>query len=344
MSHEIETTDTVATYKQQAWHGLARVFDEDMTPTEGVRKFIDWENLQYPLYALKGVLDNGEPDFELVGTHVANFRSDNDKLLGVVSAGYQPIQNIQMAEFCEALVEQDRTVTCESIGTIRGGKRVWILIHGEPFDVTGHDDTVYPYLCISNGHDGGASFRVTPTTIRVVCSNTLHMVIPRHDGMLDTAAISLNHTTNIMQRVEQAKDALQHYAETMKRMREDVLKPMTRKQVKEEDLRKFFYEAYQEDFGEIPTNPQKKVEHNRVGRAKSAFACFHKRFDDELEIAGATVWGMLNSYSGLVQHDKKAYGKDDAARIEKRIDSNLFGLNQKRTQNALQRAYRLAAV
>ena len=234
-------------------------------------------------------------------------------------------------------------MTCESIGSIRNGKRVWILMHGQPFDVTGMDDTVFPYLCVSNGHDGGSSFRVTPTTIRVVCSNTLHAVIPRAGEELGASAISIKHTKNIMEKISEAKNALRHYRETMLTFRQQVIAPLVAKQVTQADLDRFFMDVYQVDFGEVPLNPTNKVEQRRVDRAQSAASLFNIRFDDERNIGGTTGWNMLNAYTGLLQHDRKARGKDDEARVEKRIDQNLFGLNQNRTLRALETALKQIA-
>lgn len=50
---------------------------------------------------------------------------------------------------------------------------------------------------------------------------------------------------------------------------------------------------------------------------------------------------LANAWTGLLQHDRKARGADDAARVEKRVHSNLFGLNAERSVKAYEKALTL---
>jgi phage/plasmid-like protein (TIGR03299 family) len=334
MSHEITKTDGLVLAQQGAWHGMGVVVQEAPTPLEAL-KIAGIESGVKPL-KLKAYDDEGNE--YLIDSHVANYRVDNNQMLGIVSAAYQIVQNIEVAEFCEALQITDQKVKVETAGTIRGGKRMWMLCRGESFDVA-NGDTMFPYLLVSNGHDGGAPFRVTPTTIRAVCSNTLHMVVPRKDtGELLSSAFVMRHGSKIMDRIEEAKEALKNYATAQQQMKE-VADRLAAKLVDTEAMQKFFFEAYQTEFGEIPTNPTNKREENRKAKAMSALGSFTRRFDDEKLIAGASAWNMLNAFTGLVQHDMKAKGADDTNRVVRRVESNLFGLNQKRSQAALRLAY-----
>ena len=58
---------------------------------------------------------------------------------------------------------------------------------------------------------------------------------------------------------------------------------------------------------------------------------------------GQTIWSAFNAMTGFLQHDKTARGSDDAARVERRIDSNLFGINATRTHEVLAGALALAS-
>jgi len=338
MAHEIEKTDNVVLHRQAAWHGLGVVVEKAPTPQEALSiAGLDWKVTQKAMYTRLN--DGSKYVFE---SHVANFREDTNHQLGVVSSNYRPVQNVEMAEFCEALsevsaAEGGEPVLCETAGSVRNGQRVWFLLKGETFQVA-RDDEIVPYILVSNGHDGKSSFRVTPTTVRVVCSNTLHSVIPKYDtGKLVDAAISVRHTQSVLGRIEEARLALRAYNDRMKKT-EDLMGRLFEYQVNTEKMTQFFSECYARDFGEVSTNPQTRKEKNARDRAVSAFQSFTRRFDDEREIAGASLWCALNAYSGMVQHDKKARGKDDESRVWKRVDSNLFGLNQARTQHALANA------
>lgn len=331
MVAEMYEHDNAVFYKEPAWHGNGIVVDEAWTPRHAAEKIMGFSVDQVPLmYMLDGKR-------VICESHVMNIRSDTKEEFGIVSANYQPIQNVQVADFCEALRDEG-DVRVESAGTIRNGKRIWFLLQGERFEVA-LGDTMAPYILVSNGHDGSSTFRVTPTTVRVVCSNTLHMVIPRmDDGSLRQSAISIRHTLNVMERVADAKTALAAYG-TARDATRQLANDLASKDVNSQDVQAFFLESYTEDYGEIPSNPQNKKEERRRERSLSAYTSFTRRFDDEKGIAGTSAWNMFNSYSGMVQHDAKAYGRDDADRVERRVDQNMFGLNQDRTQAALGRAF-----
>lgn len=333
MAHELTNTDKIILHKDKAWHGMGIVVPEAPTVREACDIVFPWTVIQ------KKMTVKIDDKTYVVEGNCLNLRSDTHEQLGLVSDDYQVIQPQQMADFCEMLSEHGN-VKVETAGSIRGGRRVWFLLKGDAFEI-GNGDKIYPYCLVSNGFDRATAYRVTPTTIRAVCSNTLHMSIPRNDsGQLEQSAIVIRHTENAMDRIEEAKIALKRYGTVLQETK-SVMEQMAAKPMTKEDCEKFFLECYTADFGDIPANPKDKYENNRRDRAMSAYASFSKRFDDEKAMAGTSAWCAFNAYSGLVQHDLKGRGKDDVARVERRVEQNLFGLNQDRTQAALQRAFQL---
>lgn len=284
-----------------------------------------------------------------VDSHVANIRTaDQDgqsieNLLGVVGADYSVCQNRELAEFTDALAQTGK-VTIESCGSIRGGKRVWFLAKGESFKIGGVDE-VFPYVLVSNGHDGTQAIRVTPTTVRVVCSNTLHMVIPQADicERPDTAAISIRHSGKIADKLEQARRALEYYGSTLSRNR-DLFEALQDRRMDQEQGLKMFADTYAA-FWTVATPDElgsedektKRLAENRMSRMQKASAAFLQRYTDEQEKLnqGDTAWAWFNAMTGYVQHDATAHGKDDSARVSRRIESNLFGVNARRTHEVL---------
>lgn len=168
---------------------------------------LGWQVEQWPLSAT-----NGEGLKVALPDQVLNIRGDTHTPLGIVSPDYRPIQNQELAEFCELLAEQGDTVKVESAGSIRNGGKVWFLLRGESFSVRKKDE-VTPYILVSNGHDGKTALRCTPTTVRVVCSNTLHMVIPRTENRKTVKNVPASyvacHLGDIKGKIEDAKQALE---------------------------------------------------------------------------------------------------------------------------------------
>jgi phage/plasmid-like protein (TIGR03299 family) len=353
MAHEIGSTDRVVLKDESAWHGLGTVIKDDLSAFEAAQRFgFLWPVGQWRLQAIG---PNGETLD--VDTHVANVRElDNDgnklqSLLGVVGSDYSVCQNRELAEFTDALAQTGR-VTIESCGTIRDGKRIWFLGRGDSFKIGGTDE-VFPYVLVSNGHDGTQAIRVTPTTIRVVCSNTLHMVIPANEfgERPETAAITIRHTGKIADKLEQARRAMEYYGDTLRRNVE-MFEAMQAQRVSREQAVKLFADTYAA-FWEVATpddlrSPDKRIREiaeNRAERMRKASDSFMQRWADEQSALGigSTIWSAFNAMTGFVQHDKTARGKDDAARVERRIESNLFGVNATRTHEVLASALALAS-
>jgi phage/plasmid-like protein (TIGR03299 family) len=382
MSHEIETMDVVGLRGQQAWHRLGVVIQDNLTALEAAERFgLTWKVDGYPLFAespkaaaaletLADVIQSGASggtilhalhEFQAlrleVETHKANVRtSDNDgnpvnELLGVVGADYQVCQNRELAEFTDALAQSGK-VTIESCGSIRNGKRVWFLAKGDAFTIGGTDE-VLPYVLVSNGHDGGQSIRVTPTTVRVVCSNTLHMVIPNAEDMLtrpDSAAISIRHSGKISDKLQQAKRALAYYGDTLRRNRE-LFDMLQAKQFDQQQNLQLFADSYA-SFWEVATPDElssadskiRRIAENRMERMRKASDAFIQRYENEKRLTGLqdSAWLALNAMTGYIQHDKVARGSDDTDRVSRRMESNLFGINASRTNDVLAHCLALA--
>jgi len=341
MAHELLEHDNVVLFKDAAWHGLGTIVQDAPTPADALKLArLDWNVLQAPLWAR--CPDGGSIDVE---DHVLNYRSDTEDQLGIVTAGYRPIQNQELADFCYALAEQGDVVKCETAGSIRNGKKVWFLLKGESFSVRGVDE-VQPFVLVSNGHDGGTALRCTPTTIRVVCSNTLHAVIPSNEreGQIGKAPVQAkfiaHHTSTIMDRVEEAKAALQLYGRSLAATRE-LIDQLAAKDVKREDVQQFFLECYTHDFGAFSANPKNKIEQNSRERAMNACNAVFGRFDEERELCGTTAWGAMNAYTWWLQNGRHLRGKDLERVAERKVESKLFGVDSERTLNALATALSL---
>lgn len=150
------------------------------------------------------------PDFAAIR------RSDTGKILGVVGPDYEPFQNAGMFQVFSDLAQVSRddgglAFTIETAGAFNGGKVVWALGFCPNLGIRIGDDESKTYLLVSNGHTGNKTLVICPTTIRVICRNTLAMAEAqaRHNRSKPGLAggFTIKHLPSIHESVNQAKNA-----------------------------------------------------------------------------------------------------------------------------------------
>ncbi len=143
-------------------------------------------------------------------------RSDTHGLLGVVGKDYSPFQNQAMFSVFKDLAAVDRgdgglPFSIETAGAFQGGKVVWALAHLPDLGIRIGDDEAKTYLLVSNGHTGNRTLIIAPTTVRVICQNTLRLAEAqarerrKHPGL--AGGFTLKHTPGIHEAVNEAKAA-----------------------------------------------------------------------------------------------------------------------------------------
>jgi phage/plasmid-like protein (TIGR03299 family) len=150
------------------------------------------------------------PDFSAIR------RSDTGKILGVVGKDYEPYQNQAMFDVFIDLAKVSKDdgglpFTIETAGSFQGGKVVWALAHLPDLGIRIGDDESKTYLLVSNGHTGNRTLIIAPTTVRVVCQNTLRMAEAQARSNRSTPGLAggftLRHTPGIHEAVNEAKAA-----------------------------------------------------------------------------------------------------------------------------------------
>lgn len=209
MSHEIETfQDGTAAFfsaRKTPWHRLGTVTPNCLTAEDAMRVAqLDWtvekHPIQVPVLDENGVTVVDAPD------KFATVRNHPKLGYQVLGAGfgsqYTPIQNIDNAEFLNALADVSGA-RFETAGSLYGGKRVFVSMKMPKGIQVGGSDLVDTYLVATNSHDGSTAFTVAVTPVRVVCANTLAF------GLRQAKAhATIRHTKNANQRIQQAREAL----------------------------------------------------------------------------------------------------------------------------------------
>jgi phage/plasmid-like protein (TIGR03299 family) len=313
MAHELTKIDGLALANDGAWHGMGTVVQGAMNPFSALRiAGLEWEVEQSD--AITGVFNAGEQDEYRVSTDSAKvlLRSDTKTVLGVVGPDYQPFQNAQLAELAYGLRSAaDGTVEVETAGSIRGGRRVWMLLRGKTVEFGCKGDETVPYLFLANGHDGSLALKAIPTGIRVVCSNTFHLALGARRN-----AMSFRHTLNLNTRVEELAKCIKNWENTIDKgatvARTLAKTPVTRQQV--QDL---WVDVVQRLDGEIPSNPKNGWEERRRERAVAGLAHAARVFDAESQQFGANLWVAANAMTNWIQHsraEESVRTKDSAVR------------------------------
>ncbi len=189
-----------------AWHGLGTVLDHPMTSAEAIKEAkLDWEVVQVPVAHLAGNRD-APRNWVTVPDVLANCRSDNGALLGLVKSRYRVLQNVDAFRFLDDLVESGQ-MRYESAFSLSGGRQVVLLARLPQVDTIVQEDDLHRYLLLGLDHTGEGAIRFGPTSVRVVCANTYALALEK--GNRTREIISIHHTGNVKRKLEDAARLLE---------------------------------------------------------------------------------------------------------------------------------------
>lgn len=189
MSHEVETMFYTRT---TPWHGLGQRVDDAQCSADALKiSGLDW-NVSQQLIKTEAN--------QMISGYVANIRSSDQKVLGIVSDRYKVIQNAEAFAFTDSLFSEG--IVYETAGSLKEGKCIWLLAK-LPNKYQIADDEIDSYLVFTNAHDGSSGVKIAMTPIRVVCQNTLNMALNSAKRIWST-----NHVGNISDRLNDAKNTL----------------------------------------------------------------------------------------------------------------------------------------
>lgn len=277
MPHEVETMFYV---REVPWHSLGTKVENAPNSADALKiAGLDWQVIQQPIYTA---------DMLKIESFKANIRSNDRKILGVVSDRYSVVQNHEAFAFTDNLLGEG--VQFETAGSLVGGKRVWLLAR-LPHNLKINGDEMAPYLVFSNSHDGGAAVRVAITPIRVVCQNTLNLALSNAQRMWSTP-----HTGDIQGKLNEAKKTLllaEHYMENLSKEAEYLSR------IKITDNRAT---SFIEELLPLPDNPS-RIQANNVNNLRLDL---RTRYYDapDLEVTPKTAWRMINAVSDFATHAK----------------------------------------
>lgn len=321
MAHQVQTMAYVG---DTPWHRLGNELPANQ-PLEiwAEKAGMDWEILESPVCYMaerSGPLGS----IKTFDDQKVLYRSDTHKPLSVVGDRYHVVQPREVLEFYRGLVEMSG-YELETAGVLKEGRKFWALAKTGQESVLKGNDRVSGYLLLATSCDGTLATTATPTTIRVVCNNTLSIAV---SGA--SSAIKVPHRTSFdpMSVKKQLGIAVSQWDTFMYRM-----KALSERKVKTHEAMNYFLkvlcnsESAQESRGLINERALKRVQAMYDGQGRGA----------ELDAAKGTAWGLLCSVTEFVDHERRA--RSDAYRL----DSAWFGQGAVLKQRALDEALLMAA-
>jgi phage/plasmid-like protein (TIGR03299 family) len=171
------------------WHRLGSALPPRQPLSVWAEKAgMEWEILDAP------VLYRGDSD-DPSAVHAFDeqrflYRSDSKAALSAVSRRYRVVQPRAVLEFYRDLSEV-AGYDLETGGVLKGGRKFWALARMGKEVAIKRKDVVRGYILLATSCDGTLATTATPTTVRVVCNNTLTMAL---NGA--TGAVKAPHSTS----------------------------------------------------------------------------------------------------------------------------------------------------
>ena len=334
MAHAIdETTGQAAVFVtgEPAWHKLGRTIEKAASSAEAIGLAgLDWRVEQWPVRAF----DPDHPATEAaMPDTVANVRADTKAVLGVVGKRYRVFQNHEAFDFMDGLVG-DKLAMYETAGSLHGGKRVWMMARIPKEYRAGADDLIKPYVLLTNTHDGSQALRMIPTTVRVVCQNTLNLAL-REAGV---EGLTISHHPRLESRIQEARAKLGIIAARFDRF-DDELHAMLAKDLNAAEVGVYFRGLSGADLP-YATERQRKSRNEVLGQMLGNFD------NDRNGMAGVkhTAWAAYNAVSEWADHQRKYRGASPADKLDRQLDSVWFGQSHQLKQAAYRGALELAGV
>lgn len=320
MSHEITINSDgqaeMAYIGNAPWHRLGQQVTGAMTAAQALEMArLDWQVNKVQLQ-----LPDGRPATNCYAT----VRQDNGLVLGAVGKDFTPLQNADAFKFLDGVVGESLAMY-ETAGSIRGGRRVWMLAKLPESVAILDRDPLETYLLLANGHDGSMALNVMYTPIRVVCQNTLSAALQGEGRKFAT-----QHTIGIGTRMQDASQVLglshAYFAEFVREA-----EILAKKRYTKAQLNTFLGELLGIDesrVAEIVANggsaktAQEKVVDEMFGLA------LHGAGNEEW---GKTMWGL---YQGVTEYIDYHANTQTANPAERRLEVSWFRRGARQRQQA----------
>ena len=311
---------TFASLRTPAWHGLGTVIESPVSALEFQNiAGLNWGVYDQPIFTPSRIDEIGGQIVRIPGSEWNSqkfiVRDDNHETLGIVGSDYSSIQNSELFQFMKDLSEFDIDFTIETAGALGKGETVFVLARMEGLRACLGNDIVNPYILLANGHIMNRKMIVLPTSIRVVCQNTLRMAIGASkgtDGL--SSGWAIRHTTNAHERLAQAQKSLHEVAKEWNATKEAMERLADFKAQDDEIL-----QLIEGTFGK-PKGESKRGDTLVENRNKAIFEILESPTSKGLDTEGS-LWSAMNAITEWLDHDSIIRSEN---KVEARFENNLI--------------------
>lgn len=314
MSHLVESMAYVA---ETPWHNLG----QKLAPHQPLEIWAREAGLNFQIKEapVRFMTESGTDSLGPImsySQHKVLYRSDSNAPLSVVSQRYKVVQPQEILEFYRDLTEISG-YELETAGVLKGGKTIWALARtGQSSTLKGNDVT-NAYVLLATGCDGTLATTAQFTSIRVVCNNTLAVALAGSTG-----AVKVRHSTTFDPVAVKAQlgISVSSWDAFMYQM-----KMLSDRKVKTTEAFNYFLRVFSDQ-----NNPAGLTNEKAMTKAMSLYEGQGR--GAELASSKGTAFGLLNSVTEFVDHERRARSTDH------RLDSAWFGQGRALKQKALDEA------
>ena len=269
--------DTYFGTRESAWVRNATFVKEAQTSADALKLAkLDFDVLQEPIF---------DGQMNPVHGYRLNRKSDDGKILGLVSDRYKVVQNTDAFAFTDGLI--DPGCQYENAGSANGYRIIWLQARLESREIMG--DKYSNFLYFKNSFDGKGSVKVCVTPVRVVCDNMLNLAVKRAKRVF-----SIRHTGDIAGKIREADMTLRLSENYLTEVNENYIH-IARIHLNQEKVEKMWENLF-------PINREEMSE-REIGNALHQREELRKAYNaDDLTNFRGTGFGVVNAVADMVDH------------------------------------------
>lgn len=323
MAHELASGKDIAYVGETPWHGLG----SKLPPNKPIEFWQEKAGFDFVIKQTEVLFNAQNGDGNLLNLRsnkdaTVLYRSDNYEPLSVVSKRYKVVQPREVLEFYRDLVSAGG-FELETAGVLKGGKKLWALAKTGQETLLPGLDKVKAYLLLATSCDGSLATTAQYTSIRVVCNNTLNMAVGESKGAVKVPHSRVFDPVAVKQSLGLGMSAWDTFMASIKAMAQ-------------RPVNKFETMSYLVNVLGDPALPLNDQPNQKAIQAVYGLYSGGGK-GSNLQSANGTTWGLLNSVTEFIDHERRARNQDY------RLDSAWFGQGAQIKQKAFEGAMALAA-